>query len=187
MSAFLEVESPGIFTTVQDLGRYGFAHLGISAAGAADPMALRIGNLLVGNEEGEAGLEMTLQGGAFRFAGDAVVAFTGSHSPHWKPVRVAAGDRIAIPGELGGSTLLSLGSRRPGPATGAREPLDSRAEPRSADSQGRALQRGDRIGIAGRVRGEPRWAGLDWPLAPALACGSLRGRRRTGSETSSTI
>ena len=101
MSACLEVESPGLFTTVQDLGRYGYAHLGISAAGAADAMALRAGNLLVGNEESEAGLEMTLQGGSYRFTEDAVVAITGSHSPMWKPVVVAAGESLSCSGGVG--------------------------------------------------------------------------------------
>ena len=49
----IRVVKPGFFTTVQDLGRYGYAHLGISPAGAADPLSLRIANLLVGNEEND--------------------------------------------------------------------------------------------------------------------------------------
>jgi biotin-dependent carboxylase-like uncharacterized protein len=72
------VQSPGMFTTVQDLGREGFGPMGISASGAADAMALRIGNLLVGNVEGSAGLEMTLAGGTFQFPNGAVFALTGS-------------------------------------------------------------------------------------------------------------
>jgi allophanate hydrolase subunit 2 len=47
----IRVAKPGFFTTVQDLGRYGYAHLGISPAGAADPLSFRIANLLVGNDE----------------------------------------------------------------------------------------------------------------------------------------
>src|SRR6266478_7882589 len=56
----IEVQAPGLLTTVQDLGREGFGPLGVSPSGAADAVALRIGNRLVGNEEGAAGLEMTL-------------------------------------------------------------------------------------------------------------------------------
>ena len=56
----LVVESPGLLTTVQDLGRPGFGPLGVSPSGAADPVALRLGNVLVGNEASAAALEMTL-------------------------------------------------------------------------------------------------------------------------------
>ena len=55
----LVVESPGMLTTVQDLGRMGLGTWGVSPSGAADPVAMRLGNLLVGNPEGAAVLEMT--------------------------------------------------------------------------------------------------------------------------------
>jgi antagonist of KipI len=91
----IRVISPGFLTTVQDLGRFGYAHLGISASGAADPLALRAGNLLVGNAENAAALEMTLVGGAFEFEADAVVALTGSDFgadlPLWSAFEVKAG------------------------------------------------------------------------------------------------
>ncbi len=74
----IQVQAPGPFTTVQDLGREGFGPLGISPSGAADPISLRLGNRLVGNAEGAAALEMTLLGGAFLFPEGAVVALTGS-------------------------------------------------------------------------------------------------------------
>lgn len=74
----MEVLSPGLLTTVQDLGREGFGPMGVSPSGAADPIALRIGNRLVGNAEGEAGLEMTLLGGTFQYQSPCVVALTGS-------------------------------------------------------------------------------------------------------------
>jgi antagonist of KipI len=74
----LVVESPGLLTTVQDLGRPGFGPLGVSPSGAADPVALRLGNLLVGNEPGAAALEMTLLGGSFIFPEGAVIALAGA-------------------------------------------------------------------------------------------------------------
>ncbi|MGB9472975.1 MAG: biotin-dependent carboxyltransferase family protein, partial [Candidatus Acidiferrum sp.] len=74
----LVVQSPGLLTTVQDLGREGYGALGISPSGAADPVALRLGNLLVGNNAGAAALEMTLLGGSFVFPEGAVVAVTGA-------------------------------------------------------------------------------------------------------------
>jgi antagonist of KipI len=74
----IRVLEPGLFTTVQDLGRPGFGPLGVSVSGAADAVSLRMGNRLVGNAEGAAGLEMTLLGGAFLFDDGAVVALSGS-------------------------------------------------------------------------------------------------------------
>jgi biotin-dependent carboxylase-like uncharacterized protein len=74
----IHVESPGLFTTVQDLGRPGHAHIGVSASGACDPLSLRLGNRLVGNPENAAALEFTLQGGRFTFPEGAVIALTGS-------------------------------------------------------------------------------------------------------------
>jgi len=74
----LVVESPGLLTTVQDLGRPGFGPLGISPSGAADPVALRLGNLLVGNNPAAAALEMTLLGGTFVFPEGATIGLTGA-------------------------------------------------------------------------------------------------------------
>ncbi len=74
----IQVQAPGLLTTVQDLGREGFGPLGISPSGAADPVSLRLGNRLVGNAEGAAALEMTLLGGAFVFPEGAILALTGS-------------------------------------------------------------------------------------------------------------
>jgi biotin-dependent carboxylase-like uncharacterized protein len=74
----IQVQAPGLFTTVQDLGREGFGPMGVSAAGAADAIALRIGNRLVGNPETSPGLEITLLGGTFCFPDGAIAALTGS-------------------------------------------------------------------------------------------------------------
>ncbi len=74
----MRVKKPGLFTTVQDLGRYGYAHLGISPGGAADPLSFRIANLLVGNDENAPALEMTLLGAALEFEESAVIAFSGA-------------------------------------------------------------------------------------------------------------
>lgn len=56
----LKVLRAGMQTTVQDLGREGYRQLGVSQSGALDAPALRIANLLVGNDENAAGLEITL-------------------------------------------------------------------------------------------------------------------------------
>jgi antagonist of KipI len=92
---------------VQDLGRFGYAHFGISASGAADALALRAGNLLVGNAENAAALEMTLVGGTFEFQAAGVIALTGSDFsaglPMWTAVEVMAGQTVACGGTRSGA------------------------------------------------------------------------------------
>jgi biotin-dependent carboxylase-like uncharacterized protein len=94
------VIEPGLLTTVQDLGREGFGPMGVSPSGAADPLALRIGNWLVGNEPGAAGLEMTLTGGTFLFPEGAVVALTGSEFdtsvPMWSSIEVSSNESVRL-------------------------------------------------------------------------------------------
>ena len=77
-AATVTVVKPGSLTTVQDLGRTGYGHLGIAPCGAMDPSALRAANRLVGNDEAAAGLEITLLGPTLSFSTDAVIALTGS-------------------------------------------------------------------------------------------------------------
>ncbi|HVS88943.1 MAG TPA: biotin-dependent carboxyltransferase family protein [Candidatus Acidoferrum sp.] len=107
----IQVQEPGLFTTVQDLGREGFGPLGVSASGAADPISLRLGNRLLGNAEGAAGLEMTLLGGTFVFPDGAVLALAGSDfgaTLDGKPVGLW-GSVEASPGQI-----LRLGPTRSG-------------------------------------------------------------------------
>jgi antagonist of KipI len=103
----IDVLSPGMQTTVQDLGRPGYGHLGVSACGAADPLALRLGNLLAGNFGGAAALEMTLLGGRFRFRGPASCVLAGADFGAtldgdpvelWTPKYIRAGQTLAFGG-----------------------------------------------------------------------------------------
>jgi biotin-dependent carboxylase-like uncharacterized protein len=103
--SLIEVRSPGLLTTVQDLGRESFGPMGVSASGAADPVALRIGNRLVGNTERAAGLEMTLLGGTFVFPERAEIALTGAdfsatldheRVDPWSSVEVQAGQTLRL-------------------------------------------------------------------------------------------
>ena len=100
MTEAVRVLSPGLLTTVQDLGRFGYAHLGVSASGAADSLSARISNRLVGNRDNCSVLEMTLFGGQFEFAGDSSIALAGADfgatlngapMPGYETVYVAAG------------------------------------------------------------------------------------------------
>lgn len=63
----MKVLKPGLLTTVQDIGRTGYQKYGVLASGAMDTVSLRIANLLIGNGENEAGLEITMMGPVRRF------------------------------------------------------------------------------------------------------------------------
>ncbi|MGO4889231.1 biotin-dependent carboxyltransferase family protein [Anaerobacillus sp. MEB173] len=99
----MKVLRPGLLTTIQDLGRVGYQKYGVIMSGAMDTYALRVANLLVGNEEGEAGLEITLSGPTLQFEKDSLIAITGGDLsptienkpvPQWKPVVVKKGSVI---------------------------------------------------------------------------------------------
>jgi biotin-dependent carboxylase-like uncharacterized protein len=101
----LLVESPGFLTTVQDFGRPGHGVLGVSASGAADAIALELGNRLVGNPPGAAALEMTLTGGTFGFPEGAVFALTGADFPaalngnpiaHWTSYSASPASKLSL-------------------------------------------------------------------------------------------
>src|SRR6185295_10576367 len=80
-SMAIKVITPGLATTVQDLGRPGYYHLGIPLSGGMDRFALRAANMLVGNDEGAAVLEAVFTGPELEFTGDATVAVTGADLP----------------------------------------------------------------------------------------------------------
>lgn len=75
----IKVLKPGLATSVQDLGREGYYHLGIPPSGALDQYALSAANHLVGNPAGSAALECTLLGPELEFQADALVAVSGAH------------------------------------------------------------------------------------------------------------
>lgn len=99
------VESPGLLTTIQDLGRSGYQHLGVSPGGALDEVSHRLANLLVGNPPGAPTLEITLAGPRLRFEQDTLIALGGADlaaavedrpAPRWRPLLVRAGARLAF-------------------------------------------------------------------------------------------
>ena len=114
----LTVLKPGFQSTLQDLGRNGFTHLGISPAGAADSFSFRLGNLLVGNDENDAGLEMTLVGGTYRFNQSVLAVLTGSRFtatldgedfPFFKAFHVKKGQELDIgPSQDGARCFLTV-------------------------------------------------------------------------------
>ena len=98
----LEVLDPGMLTLLQDLGRPGYASMGVSTSGALDPVSLRGANRLVGNPTGTAGLEVTFGGLRLAARGEQVLAVTGA------PVSLT----ITTPATVGGpgSRSVAFGS-----------------------------------------------------------------------------
>jgi KipI family sensor histidine kinase inhibitor len=158
--AVVEVLDGGLMTTVQDLGRFGHRRFGIAWAGAMDAPALRAANLLLGNEEGAAGLECTAMGPALLFLAPTRLAVTGGDLgpvlhrddlgpwplPAGAAVLARAGNRLVFTGRRTGCrAYVALSGGIDVPLV-----LGSRATDMAAafgGHQGRALRVGDRLAL----------------------------------------
>jgi antagonist of KipI len=146
-----EVLHPGILTTVQDLGRPGFARYGVAPSGALDGFALRVANLLAGNPEDAAALETAVMGLRLKALRDVVVAVTGADLKPirgreplamWRSHRIRAGEVIAFPGPAGGmrSYISVSGGIDVTPVLGSRS---TNLTSGFGGVAGRALRKGD--------------------------------------------
>lgn len=160
MDAF-RVIAPGSLTTVQDRGRYGFIDRGVPPSGALDLTAFGLANLLVGNPEGAAALEITMMGPALEVLCDAAdVALAGAVMdvtvnrqavPMWSTLRVAKGDLIRVGQAKRGcrAYLAVTGGIDVPPVMGSRSTC---VKAKIGGVEGRALRKGD---VLGRLAGEP--------------------------------
>lgn len=168
----LEVLAPGPLTTVQDLGRFGYARWGVAASGAVDALAARTANLLVGNPPGAAVLEMTLMGLRLRVlrdtrlavcGGDLEPKLDGADFPLWKAVAVRAGQVLSFAAPRWGlRAYVAVAGGIDVP-----EVLGSRSTNLTSGFggfQGRALRKGDLI-----AAGDPAAAGGEREFDPAAA------------------
>lgn len=108
----VKVLSPGPLTTIQDLGRYGSQKYGVIVSGAMDSYSLRIANILVGNEESEGAMEITLFGTSLQFEKDTLIAITGGdllatidgeNAPLWRPLLVKKGEVLKFKSAVKGA------------------------------------------------------------------------------------
>jgi biotin-dependent carboxylase-like uncharacterized protein len=164
----LRVTAPGPLTTVQDLGRPGYAQLGVPPGGAVDPDALRLANRLVGNPQTAAGLETTFGGlvvvphapGWIALTGaPAPLTVDGRPAPLYAPVPVPAGARIAVGTPSAGvrSYLAVAGGVAVAPVLGSRSTdlLAGLGPP--ALSTGDTLPIGTPVGQPSTVDCAPAW------------------------------
>lgn len=180
----IEVLTPGALTTVQDLGRFGFGRLGVSPGGAADALALRVGNLVAGNAPGEAALEVTLLGPRLRFDSPALVVIAGADLgprldgravPMHEAVAIAAGGELSFAGGARGlrAYLAVAGGLEVEPALGSAS-TDLRGG--FGGIGGRAIVAGDRLAIGSR-RGRLRALGENGRRALLVRRTTLRVTR----------
>jgi antagonist of KipI len=164
----------GFLTSVQDLGRTGFRQFGVSTSGALDPFALRVANLLVGNDEGAAGLEITLGGLHLRFDDERMVAWCGGEFDVQIGSRALAAGHVArleIGDELkfgraqiGCRCWLAISGGIDVPFVLGSRSTDLRAN--FGGFEGRALRDGDVLTLDSRPGSSPPATGISSWTAP---------------------
>ncbi len=173
--ASLIIEDPGLLTTVQDLGRWGAQHYGVSVSGAMDRVSLRLANRLVGNPEEFAGLEITMSGPKIRFNKNSQVAVSGAEFILRLDGYLVSSDTLLT---VESGQILSFGERLNGaraylavaggldiePVMGSRS---THLPSKRGGISGRSLRRGDELCV-GDFRGES-----------VRPCSTLKWGRRT--------
>jgi biotin-dependent carboxylase-like uncharacterized protein len=176
----IAIVKPGLLTTIQDLGRPGYAHLGVARSGALDAPALARANALVGNPPTAAGLETTLTGVTLRTEADLTIAVTGAIASVTvdgqpvafdAPVDVASGALVEVgPAQTGVRCYIAVaGGITVAPVLGSRatDTLSGLGPPPMR--AGFVLPVGNPSGVAGVA-----------PTAPPRASGALTVRIRMG-------
>jgi antagonist of KipI len=174
----ITVVKPGLLTTVQDLGRFGYQKFGVVVGGALDRFAARVANAIVGNDENAAVLEMAQLGPELRFERDTLIAWCGAEFgaqiggqalPSDRAVKVSAGETIIFGAAKSGvRAWLAVAGGLDVPLV-----LGSRTTYRRGGFggfEGRPLRAGDRLRA-----GEPSdWAKVWQRNAPRFSTWSVR-------------
>lgn len=157
---FLRIIQPGFLTTIQDRGRFHYQRWGVPPAGAMDGYAFRVANMLVGNDENEGCLEITLLGPVIQFLSPGLVALTGAdlgarlngsgHEP-WESFQVDEGDLLEFTGiRKGCRAYLAIAGGVAIPDVMASKSTYLRGNIGGKD--GRALREGDELQIKAQVK-----------------------------------
>ncbi|KEQ25492.1 5-oxoprolinase subunit C family protein [Paenibacillus tyrfis] len=179
----MQIVNPGLLTTVQDKGRFGFQRQGVIVSGAMDMFALRAANALVGNEDNAAALEITLMGTVIRFESDSLISICGGNLssaiegepvPLWRPLLIREGSMLEFgPCRSGARAYLAVAGGIDVPPV-----MHSRSTYLRAGiggHEGRALKADDRLGCglpsepaAGYLKARQsalrtrRWLAAEW-------------------------
>ena len=186
----ITVVEPGLFTTVQDGGRWGQQSSGVPVSGAMDWIAYRTANAIVGNEPGTAALEATLAGPKLRFdqrttfaiaGADLGATLDGARVPHCAPVSSPAGGVLRFANRaFGARAYIAADGGIDVPRV-----LASRSThvlSRMGGSHGRTLLQGDRLGL-GAERPSPGRRRAAPDVTPHLRTGGARVRVIPGPQT----
>ncbi|MGE6487030.1 biotin-dependent carboxyltransferase family protein [Paenisporosarcina sp. NPDC076898] len=152
----LQIDKEGLQTTVQDLCRNGFQKYGVIASGVMDAYAHRLANIMVGNEETKATIEITLMGPQITFLADCLFALTGANlSPAidgvplkmWRPILARKGSKLTFGKPVSGCrTYMAVAGGIDVPEVMGSQSTYLRAS--IGGFNGRALQKGDVIPVA---------------------------------------
>jgi len=174
------VTRAGFLSSVQDLGRTGYREFGVSLSGALDSFALRVANLLVGNDEGAAGLEITFGGLESYFEDERIVAWcgggfdvrVGSRSlPAGHAARVHAGEELKIGRpQIGCRCWLAISGGIDAPVVLGSRSTDLRAQ--FGGFEARALRDGDVLPLGARLRSSAFVKAMADKSTPATAISS---------------
>ncbi|UOQ81774.1 biotin-dependent carboxyltransferase family protein [Hymenobacter sp. 5414T-23] len=187
---------PGLLTTIQDAGRYGYQQAGVIVSGPMDPWAQRLTNLLVGNPAGTAGLEITLLGPTIRFEADHLICISGADLsatlddqklPLNRAMAVRQGSTLAFGAARSGCrAYLALSGGFAVPTVLGSQSTYLRAQ--LGGLEGRSLQAGDVVPAVGPTPAgqqlhqrllahspDQRWVAAPWypEVAPAPASGTV--------------
>ncbi len=167
----LEVLEGGLLTTLQDRGRYGWEQYGVPVAGAMDPFALQAANAIVGNDLGEAALEITIVGPRLLARSGCLIAVAGADfdlrvdgvpAPLWQALWLPAGSVVEFGGRRSGcrAYLAVAGGFAVAPVLGSRSTY---LRGGFGGFAGRALRAGDILPLREPAAGHPALAGRPLP------------------------
>lgn len=169
----IHIEEPGMFTLVQDLGRWGYQSKGVTVSEPMDIFSLRLGNAMLGNDENAAALEILLYGPEMEFTKDCCIVMTGADlalsingapAEAWRVYRMKPGDKAAVAGMTGDGCRAYLcvsGGIAVPPVMGSRATY---VRASLGGMNGRPLQAGDEVPLGNAADG---WENSEGFVCPA--------------------
>lgn len=151
----IRIIKAGILTTIQDMGRYGYQETGMAVSGVMDTRSTSIANILVGNDENEGAIEVTMMGPTIEFTADNIIAVTGgdlsakldgTDFPRYQAVLVKAGQTLSFMAPKAGSrAYIAFAGGLDVPVVMGSKSTNLKSKIGGLD--GRKLENGDEIGF----------------------------------------
>ena len=151
----IKIIKAGILTTIQDMGRYGYQETGMAVSGVMDTRSTSIANILVGNDENEGAIEVTMMGPTIEFTADNIIAVTGgdlsakldgTDFPRYQAVLVKAGQTLSFAApKAGARAYVAFAGGLDVPVVMGSKSTNLKSKIGGLD--GRKLENGDEIGF----------------------------------------